>query len=351
MKISVEDALDKAGDSAVSAASQLWHLDVNRLRAGKDYSIDLQDRSRSHSHDAAAVPLISHVDPSVWKKPTFGTFGRLLDNYVAETGVVERVSHAERAEEIAFIRAVCATPIGTFLHRWLHAHVDAVDVSTRGEFAELLHSIWFRLYRRDASRDSSAFEHVFCGEIDDGQVKGLHSHVQVYREEKLGRFDYSGYLAPQCRRREGDVTPEERHQLLTVRFEWLGYVKPASSLFMGTSPEFELALYTLLFLAGENDATIDIGPYTVQVKVYPSRGTIGGAFPTLISIDEEELEEQYEYEAQEEKRRVYMEEEKLRREEEEAAEKPAEDVEDAAPEESEPEKNGGGFSYADALRG
>lgn len=348
--ITVDEALAAAGDSAEAAAAQLWHLDVNRLRAGKDYTLDLQERSRGRDHDAASVPLISYIDPKVWRRSTFATFGRLLDNYVAETGVMERVSHAERAEEIAFIQAVCATPIGRFLHAWLHANVESVDVSSDGEFCALLHGIWFRLYRRDASRDSSAFEHVFCGEIDDGQVKGLHNFVQVYREERHKRFDYSGYLAPRRRRSEGDVSPQPRHQVLSVRFEWMGYIKPASSMFIGTSPEFEVALYTLLFMANAYDALVDIGPYTVQVTVHQNRGTIGSAFPKLISIDEDELEEQWANEEAEAQR--FEEELALKQQDEPVSEeepKPAEEVENAESEVA--EKPSTGFSYADALRG
>eukprot|EP00171_Calliarthron_tuberculosum_P018952 IDg18952t1 len=101
----VTKALAVAGSSVKSAAAQLWHLDINRLQADRDYTLDLQDRSRGALHDAAKVPLFSYVSPSVWEKPTYGTFWRLLDNYVAETGVAEQVTKLERAEEIGFLRA------------------------------------------------------------------------------------------------------------------------------------------------------------------------------------------------------------------------------------------------------
>lgn len=34
-------------------------------------------------------------------------------------------------------------------------------------------------------------------------------------------------------------------QLLSINFEWRGVEKDASTIFVGTSPEFELALYTM----------------------------------------------------------------------------------------------------------
>lgn len=38
-------------------------------------------------------------------------------------------------------------------------------------------------------------------------------------------------------------------QLLSINFEWRGVEKDASTIFVGTSPEFELALYTM-YVAG-----------------------------------------------------------------------------------------------------
>jgi len=274
------------------ACAQLWHLDDNRLRANTDYTLDLQERSRGTNHDAARVPLFARIDQRVWSKPTYSTFGKLLDNYTAETGVTERVCSTERREEINFLNAAIDTRIGQYTRQWLENNVD--DFRGAGEdFIGLLHNMWFKLYGRDARGDSSAFEHVFCGEIDDGKVKGLHNYIQVFREERNGRFDYHGYLPARGRRRDGNVQPEERHQLLTVRFEWMGYMKTASSMFVGTSPEFELMLYTLMKVTETEDATLDLGPYTTRVKCYDNRGNIGSAFPALTSIDEDELEEEW----------------------------------------------------------
>jgi hypothetical protein len=38
--------------------------------------------------------------------------------------------------------------------------------------------------------------------------------------------------------------------VLSVQFDWKGQRKPVTTLLIGTSPEFELALYTLCFVAG-----------------------------------------------------------------------------------------------------
>lgn len=75
------------------------------------------------------------------------------------------------------------------------------------------------------------------------------------------------------------VQPDSHTQLLTVQFEWHGVLKKNSSIFIGTSPEFEIALYTLCFFEGEEDNYLTLGPYEVNVKVYHlGENALGSAF-------------------------------------------------------------------------
>ena len=59
-----------------------------------------------------------------------------------------------------------------------------------------------------------------------------------------------------------DVNAQER--MLTLQFSWGGQTKDVSSMFIGTSPEFELALYSLCFLAGQEDNVVEVGAVTLS---------------------------------------------------------------------------------------
>lgn len=286
--LSVDDALSQAGDSLQAAVSALWHLDTNRLRPFIDYRLNVQSRTEYCSHDAASQPFVSYISDDVWTRPTYGLFKRLLDNYTAETGVPEVVSQEERAEEDHFLAAVCDTDCIQFVHRWLLENTH-MKCETMDDFSQLLKDVWFYHYSRDGSRDSSGFEHVFCGEIDDGKVKGMHNFVQVLLEEQRGNFDYQGYL--DVRGEPCEKAPPSSQQLIIIRFEWLGEIKSCSSMFVGVSPEFEMALYTMLYASDTERLHVQFGPYTACIKVYQMAGRIGTAFPELRSVDVGLLEE------------------------------------------------------------
>ena len=158
------------------------------------------------------------------------------------------------------------------------------------------------------SKNSCGFEHVFVGEVkprkmkknneafsnSDGKaasdgnepgVVGFHNWIQFYLEELKGNLDYRGYIlqTPRGYKRKNncpsgssndsnDAKAEDRNhgqgdngnrndyednngndRILTLQFQWNGGQKPLSTIFIGTSPEFEMALYTMAFLVGERN--------------------------------------------------------------------------------------------------
>jgi poly(U)-specific endoribonuclease len=334
------------------AASRLWDLDANRLTDGVHYKLDVGGAHRGFggANDESPDPLFAYLDPAILdesttpgeeeeeeeeeeeqqKHPTYTAFFALLDNYSREVGVAEVVTAEERREEAAFLDAIMATAPMAYAHAYLlkRGKLGRAQRSEAG-FKALLHELWFELYSRSGhhgARDSSGFEHVFVGEVKEGEVSGFHNWLAFYKEERRGTVDYKGYIPARRRAkakqrsngRGGDerrVAPDggsytkrefrsyyggyeewdgaavhehdegEKH-LLTISFAWDGVIKSIGSSFIGVSPEFEMALYTLMFLCGEEENDVEIGGYKVRVTCY-SMGRkpnlkIGTCFPKCL---------------------------------------------------------------------
>eukprot|EP00656_Telonema_subtile_P050915 TRINITY_DN6719_c0_g1_i2.p1 TRINITY_DN6719_c0_g1~~TRINITY_DN6719_c0_g1_i2.p1 ORF type:complete len:261 (-),score=75.70 TRINITY_DN6719_c0_g1_i2:280-1062(-) len=253
------------------------------------YKINLQGGKKAYQKsDRAGEPLFDSVDQEVWDRPTYHLFTKLLDNYVAECGVAEVVTDAETDENWDFVSAIMDSECMQYVHQYL-VRLGKAKKSPRS-FASQLYNIWFQLYRREnRAGDSSGFEHVFVGEEKDGKIIGFHNWIQFYFEEKKNEVDYKGFIVP---RKRGSEFPDGDEQLLTIQFAWdseddgQAEVKMMSSMLIGVSPEFEMALYTLCFLAGEEENVVKIGPYDVMVKCYKIRTRsgirIGSSFPVAI---------------------------------------------------------------------
>ncbi|GMN30844.1 hypothetical protein TIFTF001_002991 [Ficus carica] len=274
---SVEPTEEELGDLS-QACNKLWELDTNRLVPGKDYEIDCGEGKKVfHKEDMAGGSLFSWVNEDVFRKPTFARFCSLLDNYNPNAGCKEVVTSEEKQEQAAFIEEISRTAPIKYLHKYL---ISKGIVSNKfQDFKRTLTRLWFDLYGRGGtSCSSSAFEHVFVGEVkqrDEQEISGFHNWLQFYLEEAKGRVDYQGYIFP---RRRGQ-TPDSETQLLTIQFEWNGILKSVSSTLVGVSPEFEVALYTLCFYVGGEDNYVQLGPYTVNIKCYRLGDNIGSVFP------------------------------------------------------------------------
>lgn len=78
------------------------------------------------------------------------------------------------------------------------------------------------------------------------------------------------------------VKDDEHFRLIALQFNWRGEKgKPMSSCFLGTSPEFEIAAYTVCFLSGKHGRNMDVqlGEYEVEISCLPlGRDCIGTAY-------------------------------------------------------------------------
>ncbi|XP_057773526.1 uncharacterized protein LOC130992797 [Salvia miltiorrhiza] len=264
------------------ALNKLWDLDLNRLVPGKDYEIDCGEGKKVYQkEDVADASLFTWLSDDIFRRPTYSRFCALLDNYNPEQGCKEVVTSEEKQEQKAFIEEISRTAVIKYLHKYLSA--KGIISENHEEFKRMLASFWFDLYGRGGtSGSSSAFEHVFVGEIKqrgEQEVSGFHNWIQFYLEEAKGRVNYQGYIFP---RRRGS-TPDSESHLLTIQFEWNGVLKSVSSTLVGVSPEFEFAIYTLCFYMGQEENHVELGPYPVNIKCYRLGNKIGSAFPVADS--------------------------------------------------------------------
>ncbi|XP_055821158.1 uncharacterized protein LOC129889757 isoform X2 [Solanum dulcamara] len=260
------------------ACNKLWELDLNRLVPGKDYQIDCGEGKKVYQKDDMAEGcLFSWLSEDVFNKPSYSRFCSLLDNYNPHQGCKENVTPEEKREQTAFIEEISRTAPIKYLHKYLS--LKGVVSGNYEEFKRMSTRLWFDLYSRGGtSASSSAFEHVFVGEIKERgekEVSGFHNWLQFYLEEAKGNVDYQGYIFP---RRRGEI-PDSETQLLTIQFEWNGVLKSVSSSLIGVSPEFEVAIYTLCYFVGGEENHVEIGPYSVNIKCYRLGDSIGSAFP------------------------------------------------------------------------
>ncbi|XP_044075944.1 poly(U)-specific endoribonuclease-C-like [Siniperca chuatsi] len=285
----------QANRELTEVLNQIWRLDTNRLRPGTDYIISLQGRAgyvaqgSNSARDMARAPLFTYVNEAKLKSiKTFAHFISLLDNYEASTGLSETVTSEELKENRLFIDSIMETDVMKCAHKYLVG--KGQSPSDPAQFQKQLYDIWFRLYHRDRSggEDSCGFEHVFVGETKFGcEVLGLHNWVQFYLQEKHNHVDYKGYKA-----RDNKSTPDEDDHVLNLQFSWKGLVKPVAGSFIGVSPEFEVALFTIIFLMSSEKMTsvvVKVDEYMLELVVYRNGRSIGTSYPKLLSSNNRDL--------------------------------------------------------------
>ena len=241
--------------------NELYMADANYAIIGTDFELDLQGSSSS-KYDNAKRPLFSFFNEELLERPTYKTFLALMDNYISGTGQNEELNREEVQENIDFINAITETDLMNKFFDLL-VEKELFDGDYNG-LKRKMYTIWFRLYsrnyesRREGILDSSAFEHTFVGEVKNtGSPMGFHNWLRLYTLEKAGELDY-----------EGHVRKAERNIMAQVRFNWQGCDK-VSSIFLGTSPEFEMAVYSLALVFAKKFELEEVKiPFEIEGEQY-----------------------------------------------------------------------------------
>ncbi|XP_037905967.1 poly(U)-specific endoribonuclease homolog [Hermetia illucens] len=253
----------------------LLSKDKNNLN--KYINMNLQGKTRSYETTDEAPNSLLQIDPKAFEIETVAKMILLFNNYELDSSVNEYVTPLEKREENNFVDALLATSImREAMHFLQDKGIVTMDPKTH---RDLLKTIWFSLYSRGNGRiGSSGFEHVFLSEIKNGTISGLHNALYFNEEEKKGNVNYKGYLKTIDFGNKGSV--------IKYRFDFNGISKPVNAMFVGISPELELALYTICFeLRPDKVCPISLNGSRLNLLTYSFRyrgkRLIGSAFPEI----------------------------------------------------------------------
>lgn len=240
-------------------------------------TVRLQGKTNAGSTtDVAPLPLLE-VKSQVKQTPTVSHLIALYDNYDPDTSHSEVITTGERKEESDFLDAVLNTQVMSYTNSFLKQ--KGFTQGTKQSLKDLLNRIWFTVYSRGQRKmGSSAFEHIFVGEIKREEISGLHNWLFFAHEEEKKRLNYLGWMRV--------VDFGGKGGILKLHYTWNGKTKPVGTMFVGTNPELELALYTVCFLARPNDkCNLSMNGKDVFVQTYTftshNQRLIGSAFPGI----------------------------------------------------------------------
>ncbi|KAL4217576.1 hypothetical protein ACF0H5_022318 [Mactra antiquata] len=259
------DALCLNGDTGTLGAvmADIWESDVNRFTSS-DLAIN-----------SVGSKLFTYVNEAKFSLPTFAGFISLLDNFDRRIGFVESQSDYNLNEVESFLNTLILTNAMILAKTFL---VSQGKVGTGDkDFENAIRELWFNLYPRSSSQsfpDSSGFEHVMVGEHGSNSVSGFHSWIQFYLEEKKGNLSYSSMVST--------AEPDMKG----AKFTWYGLEKSKGSFFLGTSPETDLAIYSVCALMHPNarcNFSLQGGSVSIQTWDigHKAGAQIGSAYPAI----------------------------------------------------------------------
>lgn len=221
--------------------TQLWIKDKNRLNIPQNIILNMQGTIRQlrENQDRAPKPLFTFVDEArLNSTPTYKYFIALKDCFLPS--LLEEDGNSPEKERLqeSFLDSVLQTGVMQEAIRFL---VDRkLAPASQGTFKSLLRTLWFSPYKRGKRENTCGFEHVFLGEKRGQKVLGLHNWLTLYLREKSGEINYLGHIKQ---------NRKPISALYTIAFQWdKQCTKYPARFLIGSSPEFDMALYTVVFL-------------------------------------------------------------------------------------------------------
>ncbi|XP_067048589.1 uridylate-specific endoribonuclease B-like isoform X1 [Acropora muricata] len=260
----------RAGDLGLSVCQDMWNRAVNTLKIPSELEV---------ASTGSTEPLFDVKSPGGTAKitePVFVKMAELLDTYFNSPG-----DTSQKATE--FINTVTIPGSAIEIAFKYLQNNGIVDKSKKlDDFKKILEHVWFDEYKKPGSgKKHSGFEHVFVGDLEKKQFKGFHNWYQFLLEQQGGHISSVNNATF-----NGSTQPAFMSGL---RFTWRKATKKAaSSLFVGTSPAFDLAVFTVCFLQfKDKPCNCSIGRSTITIQTYaakPSPASIATAYPAKVEM-------------------------------------------------------------------
>ncbi|KAK2552819.1 Poly(U)-specific endoribonuclease [Acropora cervicornis] len=258
----------RAADLGKSVCQDMWNRAGNNLKIPSELGV---------ASTGTVVPLFQVKSPGGTAKigqPVFVKIDALLKSYFNDPS-----STSLRASEFIDAVTIPGGPI-EIAFKYLQDIGKVGKSKVLDDFKGILQKSWFNTYSKKGKLHSG-FEHVFVGDLEKNQFKGFHNWYQFLLEQGAKKISKVTYLTFQ-----GSTQPAFMSGL---RFTWrTATKKAASSLFVGTSPAFDLALFTVCFIAfKDKPCSCNIGRSTITIQTYSvnsSPDLIATAYPAKVEM-------------------------------------------------------------------
>ncbi|KAJ2947933.1 hypothetical protein O0L34_g9726 [Tuta absoluta] len=266
-KKSYDDMLKTAQDATTDEdllrlSEEMFNADINN--AINYIQVNVQGKTSPMSKNDEAQSNLLNVPENVWNGPTIKPFVALFDNYHKNVIRPEFATPAEETEQTTFINIILSTgPIRSLMNFLVSKGLT--QLNEYPEQVELLKKIWFTKYARHWTglcKCSCAFENIFMAELKGNDVLGLHSWLFFAKRELDHKANYLGYIDKLDLSGKGLIL--KQHSVLSETKD-----APELTMFVGTSPELEMALYTMCFMTRPDrpcKLRYNNVPFTIQTK-------------------------------------------------------------------------------------
>ncbi|XP_017878871.1 poly(U)-specific endoribonuclease homolog, partial [Ceratina calcarata] len=205
--------------------------------------INYQGQASFKNFSDMAPERLLNISSNITVRLTTKSLIKLFNNYELDVYRPEIITKEKDIEENEFIDNLLKTDV--MLDAMYSLSVKGFFQSDTRVYKNILKELWFHLYSRSKGiNGSSGFEHVFIGERKPRKgVVGLHNWIYFSYGESINNINYYGFSC----NKEFD----EKAVILETYFTYIRKRK-MSTIFVGTTPELEIALYTLCFFARPN---------------------------------------------------------------------------------------------------